>query len=158
MHGDQNIPTESETSQKGFSTTNQDGTQKGIEAREMMDNFSKTLLSICGVQTVALIIMALFAWSFVSKLPEEISENHDAILTGKVMLEVQGSLMSDNAKNNQIMSVDMKAMEKAITILSGEVKALTTDLKTSNKQINDKLDYAVEAWRDDRNSGNPMYE
>ncbi len=113
----------------------QKGSQETVKEALIMNNFGKILITICGVQMAAIVFGSLMIWGFVQKIPDELSDQHDAIIRIEVAQSTHGTRIQNNETSQREASIERKAMTKAITMMAGDVKHLASEVSKSNAKV-----------------------
>ena len=103
---------------------------------------TKIIISICGVLLATIIFLAALCWSFIVKIPEDVQANHDAAIVSTIERRANRIAVAEIAARQIAAEVNTKALEKAMTMLSGDVKHLTKTVEAQNA----KLDASGQYW------------
>lgn len=105
---------------------------------------TKIIIAICAVLLSTIIFLSALCWSFIVKIPEDVQANHDAAIISTIERRANREAVASVRARQIEQEVNAKALEKALTMLSGDVKHLT---KTVEEQ-NAKLDAIGRYWHE----------
>ena len=96
----------------------------------------------------AICLGSVMVWNFVQKIPESISQNHDALIEMRVEQRIDRRDIKENKEGQSEASIERKAMVKAITMMAGDLKHLSETVESKSDGFDKKLDRIGDYWRD----------
>lgn len=109
---------------------------------------AKLILTFCGVLITAIVVLGLLSWSFIVQIPKAVQANHDAAIISTLERQRNREDIAKNAEAQLAASINSKGMEKAIIMLSSEVKHLSQSFDDQSERTNHKLDTLGRYWNE----------